>query len=366
MAVEVLGVATALPPNQFEQDAALAMAHDLCCRDERERRFASTLYKHSGVESRYFVLPPTEAYRWAPTPEQLASGAVYSGPTTEQRMAYYQQYALPLACEAATKALQKAECPAGDITHVVTVSCTGFSAPGVDSGLIEQLALRRTTERVHVGYMGCHGAINALRVAHGLALSGEQARILVCATELCSLHYTFFWDTERMLGNALFADGAGAMVIGAAGDREHEGAARHWRVTATGSYLFHETAGAMTWNVGNHGFSMTISSQLPKLIRANLAGWLHAWLDRQGLTIADVRSWAVHPGGPKILDAVESAMGLTSQQTTVSREILAKCGNMSSATLLFILEALMQAGASPPCVLLGFGPGLVAEAALLT
>jgi predicted naringenin-chalcone synthase len=121
----------------------------------------------------------------------------------------------------------------------------------------------------------------------------------------------------------------------------------------------------MTWNVGNHGFAMTISSQLPRLIELNLRPWLVAWLDRQGLAVADISAWAVHPGGPKIVEAVATAMGLTADQTRFSRDVLRDYGNMSSATVFFIVDALRRNGAQPPCVMLGFGPGLVAEVALL-
>jgi predicted naringenin-chalcone synthase len=168
-----------------------------------------------------------------------------------------------------------------------------------------------------------------------------------------------------MLGNALFADGAGAVVLGATASSKTEGS-RHWRLAATGSYVFPDTSGAMSWSIGDFGFEMTLSPTLPKLIEANVGQWLRAWLDKQGLTVSDVNSWAVHPGGPRIVEAVESAMGLRREQTAVSHEVLAKYGNMSSATVLFILRSLLEAKAEPPCVMLGFGPGLVAEAALLT
>jgi predicted naringenin-chalcone synthase len=121
----------------------------------------------------------------------------------------------------------------------------------------------------------------------------------------------------------------------------------------------------MTWNVGNHGFAMTISPRLPELIQKNLGGWLNAWLDEHQLSVSDIRSWAIHPGGPRILEAAESALGLTSDATQISRNVLCQHGNMSSATVLFILDALMNRNCQPPCVMLGFGPGLVAEAALL-
>jgi predicted naringenin-chalcone synthase len=212
--------------------------------------------------------------------------------------------------------------------------------------------------------MGCHGAINGLRVARGLAHAESQARILLCAVELCSLHYCFHWDTERMLGNALFADGAGAIVLGS--EREPlNRAERRWQLAATGSCLFPETAEILKWKVEDYGFAMNISSRLPEVIQEHLCEWLTAWLAENKLSVSDVKSWAVHPGGPKILEAVEMAMGIDPDKIQLSRDVLCNYGNMSSATVLFILDALLKQGASSPCVMLGFGPGLVAEAALL-
>jgi predicted naringenin-chalcone synthase len=364
MNVELLSIGVAAPAHEVRQEDALALAHRICCSDDRQRRFASVLYQHSGVRTRHSVLPLTEADRWAPDGACPPGAPPNFGPSTDQRMAYYQEHALPLAQRAAQQALDQSGCRRRDITHIVTASCTGFTAPGVDLGLIENLGLPNTTQRIHVGYMGCHGAINALRAAHGIAHADARNRILVTAVELCTLHYAFHWSNERMLGNALFADGAGAVVLGAAESDSSPGD-RRWRLAATGSYLFPGTADAMSWSVGNHGFVMTISSELPRLIQENLGGWLASWLDGNGLAVADVKSWAVHPGGPKIVEAVETAMGLRREQTATSRAVLAEHGNMSSATVLFILKSLLEAGASPPCVMLGFGPGLVAEAALV-
>jgi alkylresorcinol/alkylpyrone synthase len=365
MYAEIVSVATATPPHKLDQSDALTMVQRICCEDERQSRLAGALYKHSGVHNRYTAVQYTEAYRWVPERHPDESPAPNFGPTTEERMALYEAHALPLACEAASGALRRSKLASNRITHVVTASCTGFTAPGVDSGLIVSLGLRPTTQRVHVGYMGCHGSINALRVAHGLANSHPDSRVLVCAVELCSLHYTFHWNSERMLGNALFADGAGAVVIGAAPRESAAVTPGRWRLAATGSYLFPETSEFMTWNVGNHGFSMTISPRLPELIQENLGEWLTGWLAENHLRIGDIKSWAIHPGGPRILEAAESALGLTPEKTQVSRDVLCHYGNMSSATVLFILDALLNNKCRPPCVMLGFGPGLVAEAALL-
>jgi predicted naringenin-chalcone synthase len=365
MDVEVLAVGVDSPPHEITQQSALEAAQRICCVDDRQKRFAKVLYQHSGVDTRQGVLPLAEADRWAPHGAVNPDGLPNLGPSTEARMEYYREFALPLAHGAALQALERSGCAPRDITHVVTASCTGFTAPGVDLGLIKLLELAPTTQRVHVGYMGCHGAINALRAAHGLALADVRHRVLMCAVELCTIHYAFQWSNERMLGNALFADGAGALVLGPT-EQSRGDAGRNWRVSATGSFVFPDTEAAMSWNIGDHGFVMNISTELPRLIHENLSGWLAAWLDRNGLAVSDVNSWAVHPGGPRIVEAVETAMGLRREQTQVSRDVLAAHGNMSSATVLFILKKLMEGGAKPPCVMLGFGPGLVAEAALLT
>jgi predicted naringenin-chalcone synthase len=282
------------------------------------------------------------------------------GPTTAQRMASYVTYAAPLATRAARRALERATIPPADVTHLVTASCTGFYAPGVDVALIQALGLPSTTERTHVGFMGCHAALNALRVARAYTSSDPAARVLVCAVELCSLHYQYGWDPERVVANSLFADGAASLV------GVHESAAPRdaWRLAASGSCLIPDSESAMTWSIGDHGFVMTLSKQIPALIGQSLKPWLGQWLSRQGLVLADVASWAVHPGGPRIVTAVEDALGLDASATAVSREVLDQNGNMSSPTVLFVLEALRNRNAPRPCVALGFGPGLTAEVAL--
>jgi predicted naringenin-chalcone synthase len=163
-----------------------------------------------------------------------------------------------------------------------------------------------------------------------------------------------------MVSNALCADGAAALVgVATAAAR-----ADAWQMAASGSCVFPDTEYAMTWSVGDHGFDMTLSTRVPDLIARHLRPWLEKWLGENGLRLADVASWAVHPGGPRILLAVEEALGLDKEDTAAAREVLSSCGNMSSPTILFILECLRSRGAARPCVAIGFGPGLTAEAAL--
>ncbi|MBC7857013.1 MAG: type III polyketide synthase, partial [Pirellulaceae bacterium] len=271
------------------------------------------------------------------------------------------EHAPPIAMRAAQQALDQADVAPSEITHLVAVSCTGFDAPGVDTALIRGLELRATTQRIQVGFMGCHGAINGLRAAQAIAGADPSAKVLLCAAELCSLHYRFAWDPERIIANALFADGAAA-VVGAATSHE----TRHsWSVAATGSCLIPDSTDAMTWRIGDHGFEMTLHAQVPELIHQHLRPWLETWLPQHGQSLDSIASWAIHPGGPRILSAIAESLNLPVEATSVSREILAGYGNMSSPTVLFIVNRLREMNAPRPCLALGFGPGMFAEAALL-
>jgi predicted naringenin-chalcone synthase len=280
-----------------------------------------------------------------------------SGPSTGVRMERYAAEAGPMALRASCGALAEAGWPSESITHLVTVSCTGFVAPGVDRELIDGLGLRPTVERTHVGFMGCHGALNGLRVANAFATADPAARVLLCAVELCSLHYYYGSAADKLVANAIFADGAAAVVGSASGQDD-------WRLAASGSCLISDSKSDMGWTVGDHGFEMTLSRRVPGLIARHLRPWLETWLGDNGLSLAEVKSWAVHPGGPKIVSAVEESLELSPDALAVSRAVLTEFGNMSSPTVLFVLDRLRRTNAHRPCVALGFGPGLVAEATL--
>jgi len=355
-------ISTALPPRVALQDEAAALAPRFCGEhDTRQARMLRLLYRKSGVRKRHTVAvrgdhgPLEERIPYYP----LATGPDDLGPSTSARMGWYAEESPPLAREAAAGALAGAGVAPGEITHLVTVSCTGFDAPGVDAHLIEELGLDRGVARTHVGFMGCHGALNGLRAAAAYVKADPSARVLLCAVELCSLHFAYGWDEEMLVANTLFADGSAALVLGGEGDDSG------WSVVANGSYFMPDSQDAMTWSIGDQGFRMTLSARVPELIETNLRGWLTEWLAGQGYDLDEVGSWAVHPGGPRILDAVESALDLDDQALAISRETLREHGNMSSPTVLFILERMMREGTERPCVALGFGPGLVVEAALL-
>jgi len=357
------GIGTALPEHAITQQDAAETAKAFCVVGAEQQRLMSVLYRRTGVRSRHSVLLT------ASTNGDSARQAFYApardaadrGPSTAARMRQYESDAAALACQATRSALDKAGVAADEVTHLVSVSCSGFSAPGFDLQLIERLGLSAGIARTHVGFMGCHGALNALRVARAFAESDARACVLICAVELCSLHQQYGWDPEQIVANALFADGAAALVGRA--DDTRRGV---WRLIDQASAVVPGTNDHMTWRIGDHGFTMTLSPRVPDVIREHLRPWLASWLAQHDLTVDDVGSWAIHPGGPRILQACQDALVIESQRLAASREVLAECGNMSSPTVLFILDRLQAEQAPSPCVTLGFGPGLTIEAALLT
>jgi predicted naringenin-chalcone synthase len=358
----LLSVATQRPEHWISQADAAAVAVARCCETPQQERLLPALYRRSMVKRRGSVLlngsnghnAGSNAVAFYPP----AEGSDDRGPTTAARMQRYAADALPMALGAASRALQLTNLQASDIDQLVVVSCTGFMSPGIDVMLIRELGLRPTTGRTIVGFMGCHGAVNGMRVARAMARDGDN--VLLCAIELCSLHFHYGWDPERIVANALFADGAAAAIVS-----PRPGPDSATTLVDTASCLIPDSEDAMSWVIGDHGFEMTLSPRVPLLIQTHLRPWLSAWLAGHGLAIGDVGVWAVHPGGPRVVDAVDAALDLPHDATQASREVLAECGNMSSPTLLFILDRLRRQAMIGPCVLLGFGPGLMAEAALV-
>ncbi len=356
MTNSIWGIGTAVPDMHVEQHDALQMTTDLVCTDNSQARYLKVLFRSSGVEQRRTVLPWKIGYQWK---EEAPHETAGHGPSTAERMLLYEQLAPALAQESARKALNDAGIQAAQVTHLITVSCTGFSAPGVDLSLIETLALAPTVQRVHVGFMGCHAAINAMRIAQAISDSDPTAVVLLCSVELCSLHYRLSWDPEGVKGNALFADGSASMIIG-----DNTSQQNGWRIRGTGSRVLPDSREEMSWKIGDYGFEMRLTSRVPGIIREHVRPWLSSWLDRYQCAIEDIGEWAIHPGGPKIISAVENALELPGNACAKSREVLRTCGNMSSPTVLFLFDQLRKQ-TDRPIVMLAFGPGLAAEAALL-
>ena len=268
MPLSVIGLGTAVPQGRISQAEALALAPQMHAASPRQQRLLERIYQRSGVTHRHCIPP-----------------SVSPNPTTAERMRRYQPAALDLAQRASRLALEDAGLEASAITHLITVSCTGFGAPGFDLALIASLPLPMDVARTHVGFMGCHGAFNGLRVARAFVEADPKACVLLCAVELCSLHLQEGWNPDHIVANALFADGAGAVV--AVGSEVGSGSLQ---LVASSSTVLAGTEDLMGWTIEDHGFSMVLSSQVPSRIAAHLRPWLDHWLARQGLALPEVET----------------------------------------------------------------------------
>lgn len=360
MSFTVLGTGTATPKYSITQSDAAQMAARFAYADDTQGQYLQRLYRLTGVEQRHSVVLSAGAGDSSTVDfYHDAEDAEDTGPDLAARMVRYEVEAPQLSEQAARKALKVAGVEPAAITHIVVVTCSGFMSPGVDIHLMDTLGLTPTVQRTQVGFMGCHGAINGMRVAKGYVDADASATVLLVAVELCSLHFQYGWDPERNVANALFADGAAAMVIsGASAD------AGAWSASHTGSCVLPDSRDAMSWRIRNNGFVMTLSDEVPHLIHTHLRSWLEGWLAQRNLSIEKVGQWAIHPGGPAILRSVQKTLGLGRPELAVSWDILRDLGNMSSPTILFILQELIRQSAPRPCVALGFGPGLVVEGIL--
>lgn len=354
MTARLLAIGLATPPVSVEQDRIAALVAGVTGAPERRGRAIRELYRRAGVDRRAMAsieegaLPPLYA----------GSDAGGPAPSTAERLRAYAADALPLAARACRSCFERAGRPPREVTHLVLVSCTGMRAPGVDVGLIRELGLSARTQRTSVGFMGCHGAINGLRVAGAIAQAEPGALVLLCCVELCSVHLQTGAREGATAANALFADGAAACLVGA-GDPAAPA------IASTGSVLLPDSEGAMTWTVGDRGFEMTLSARVPELLEHAVGPWVREWLGGSGLAVGDVGAWAVHPGGPRIVEAVRRALGLPEGACRDSLGVLREHGNMSSPTVLFVLDRLLCRGRGP-VVALAFGPGLCGEGVLLS
>jgi predicted naringenin-chalcone synthase len=307
----------------------------------------------SAIEHRYsFVHPiPAEDGSW-----RDAEGVYVPGdfPATARRMQLFESYAPRLARVALDKLALSEEERRG-ITHVVVTSCTGLYAPGLDFEVVNYLGLSPSVERTMIGFMGCYAAINALKAAHHIVRSEPDSTVLVLNLELCSLHFQETHELEQVLSFLLFADGCAASLVSA-------------RPVGLGidSFLavgIPRTSHLITWRIGEMGFDMHLSGEVPGEIgRALKESGTEV---TRGRDVASVELWAVHPGGRSILDSVEKGLGLNADALSCSRSVLARYGNMSSATVMFVLREIMErAQAGQRGCAMSFGPGLTAETML--
>jgi alpha-pyrone synthase len=316
--------------------------------DARTRALFRRMAERSGIEKRWSVLPPT--------PEggsPVAAGGFYHPelPATGARMAVYAEAAPELALAAIEDLRAKA--PLDGITHLVVASCTGFVAPGIDQIIAARLGLPGHVERTLVGFMGCYAAVSSLRLAHHIVRSEPHARVLVVTVELSSLHLQDEQGIEALLAMLQFGDGAAAALV--------TGEASGFRISAPFAVTLADSAGLIRWTIGDQGFAMHLSGEVPGRIAEALRDEAVREPMLAGRPVDAIDSWAVHAGGRSVLDAVESGLGLPAEALADSRDVLARYGNMSSSTLPFVLAAMLDKPERRRGIALAFGPGLAAE-----
>jgi predicted naringenin-chalcone synthase len=344
-------IATAVP-NDDVHDAFVAFA-DQMLEDPRVQPIFRRMAQRSGIRRRFSVLSPNAAN----TEFTVNAHEFYtrgSFPDTAKRMAIFERFAPRLAQRTLDK-LRLTEAERRGITHVLVTSCTGLYAPGLDFDILDHLDLDPSVERTMIGFMGCYAAINGLKQARHIVRSEPDARVLLVNLELCTLHLQETQELEQVLSFLVFGDGCAASLISA----EPTGFA----MDSFRAVLLPETRGLITWRIGDAGFDMFLSGQVPGAIGTGLASAGGEALGAH--KPEDIALWGVHPGGKSVLDAVERGLGLGPQALAASRQTLECFGNMSSATVMFVLHRLMQT-AKPGdlgCAM-SFGPGLTAETML--
>lgn len=361
MPASIQSIGTAVPAYQCSQkDLAAFMAKHLQL-DKRQSRNLHVLFATSGIKQRYSVVPDytseIEEFVFFPKNENLEPF-----PGTSERMEFYRKTALNLACSAVDDCMSDVDLNPTAITHLITVSCTGMYAPGLDIDLVERLGLKTDVERTCINFMGCYAAFNALKVANHIAANDQKARVLIVAVELCSLHFQKSRDEDALLSNALFSDGASAVLVSSEAINNTQ-----LEMKTFYSDLALEGKDEMGWFIRDVGFEMKLTPEVPEVIKDGI-GKLTARL-LSNVDTHNIRHYAIHPGGRKILEVIEDSLNIPQEKNEASRNVLASYGNMSSPTVLFVLKELLS-GFGPQqheedILSFAFGPGLTLESMLL-
>jgi predicted naringenin-chalcone synthase len=355
----ILSLGTAVPPYAASQAEIYEWMATSFAEHPSVVRWLRSLYTYSGIEKRYACIPdflhPVQESRFAP------GGPLQEIATTARRMAIYERESAPLAVQAVEGALDEVAVATGatrqsvidSITHLVTISCTGFFAPGLDLALVSKLGLPSTVGRTMIGFMGCSAMFNGLRTAHQIVCSDPTARVLIVSVELCSLHVQPGVARENLISASLFADGASACVVG----MPEPGQGRIFVLDQLHTEVKPETGEEMVWQIGDYGFELKLSPRIPRHL-----GEVAPQILAQLFPDQPPEFCAIHPGGPAILDELESILALDEATMQASRAVLRNYGNISSATILFVLDELRQTLDRPQSgVAMAFGPGLTIE-----
>jgi predicted naringenin-chalcone synthase len=372
MTVTLRSLETAVPPTVLVQPQVRDVFAAQPGLTRLGVRLVNTCFDSSAIDIRYTALEELTLNQDTDSP------VFYDGrtgqllrPSTKVRNEIFAVEATKLFIEAARKALEACQgITAADVTHVITVSCTGFYNPGPDYKVVRALGLDPAVQRYHLGFMGCYAAFPALRAAKAFCEADPDAVVLVVSAELCSLHVRSSNNPDTIMGSSLFADGAAAAIVSA---RELPTEGPCIRLDHFETVLTPVGEESMAWNIGDEGFEMVLGTYVPHIIDEHIVGALEPLLARDptvyGLPYRDIRHWAIHPGGRSILDKVEAKLELTEEQLVPARETLRNYGNMSSATVMFVLKHILEQpfdGDEERICSMAFGPGLTVETGLFT
>lgn len=356
---EIISIGTAVPPRRVNQREVVKLMQKIYGLDERESRKLAFMYRQSDMETRYVVIDDYAE-------NSSSNNLIFPGENVEanldDRMRIYEQEALPLSVMAINDCL-KDKLTAQDITHLITVSCTGMSAPGLDLQLTETLQMRPEVFRTSVNFMGCYGAVHGLKLAKLICDSTPNSNVLVVATELCSIHFQKEYTPDSASGAIIFSDGSAAALVS-----NCTASTKKLQLSNFYSKVAYSGKKDMAWQLSHRGFLITLSSYVPDLIEQDIAALVEEATRHSGLSINDISHWCIHPGGKKILGAIQKQLLLTDTDLRFSKDILSRYGNMSSPTVLFVLKEILDDLNDAPARVFGtaFGPGLTMETFLCT
>ncbi len=352
---KIISIDTASPAFKHTQEDILTFMQRIYAGSAADNRKLRFLYHQCGISSRYSVLGdysrPITDWKFYPRSEHLDPF-----PTLEQRMTVYNKQAAPLSVDAIRKCIEGKIC-ATDITHLITVSCTGMSAPGLDLQVMDMMDLPKNIYRTSINFMGCYAAVHALKIADSICKSEATARVLIVCTELCTLHFQREATMDNIGASMLFADGSAAVLVT---PDDYSAPGLHLRHFY--SEIIPKGKKDMSWELSSSGFLMTLSGYIPDLIAEDFATLIQRALHPNGMHAGDIHYWCVHPGGKRILEAVQKSLRLEDNALAISAAVLKEYGNMSSPTILFVLKALLeQMEHNKPLLGAAFGPGLTME-----
>ncbi len=352
---KIISIGTAVPTYCHQQSDIMAFMQSIYAVNEVEKRKIKFLYHQSGINQRYSVLPDysraMKDWKFYPHSESLEPF-----PTLEQRMAVYNKQAPLLSVDAIRDCLDDVA-SIRDITHLITVSCTGMSAPGLDLQIMELMDLDKNIFRTSVNFMGCYAAIHALKIGDALCKSNSYAKVLIVCTELCTLHFQREATMDNIASSLLFGDGSAAVLMTSNSD-DRSG------VTLTSFYseVIPKGKRDMAWEISSSGFLMTLSGYVPELIEEDFDAVTKRSLKESRLQLQEITDWCVHPGGKRILQAIEHSLGLRKEDLQASYDVLCNYGNISSASILFVLKNLLKNKNEKRNIFAtAFGPGLTVE-----